>query len=194
MAYRDSVVRIRRFTQVGSAAFIAPDLILTAGHVIEAGGREPVCGEFSVTHPITRQTWRVTGIRVHSRWRVGSDPSADIGLLRVAGPAVALLDVAAFGGGMLTRYGIPANPNDSLGPSASGMVSADGGFFYSDDQDMQIPQGASGGPLLSDDSTLVGIGTGLGLSGPHGYPIGVPTPPGTSDTLLNDPDALVDGQ
>ena len=195
MAYRDSVVRIRRFTQVGSGTFIAPDIILTAGHVLEAGGREPKCAEFNVAHPITHKTWRVTGIRVHPSWRVGSDPSADVGLLRVAAIDVpGPLQVTAFGGGILTRYGIPADPHDSLGSSASGIVHADASFYYSDDPDMQIPLGASGGPLLSDASTLVGIGTGQGLAGPNGFPIGVPTPPGSWEALLTNPNALVDGE
>jgi hypothetical protein len=194
MAFRESVVRIRRFTQVGSGTFVAPDLVLTAGHVLEAGGRDPKCMEFNVVHPATMKTWRVTGIRADARWRLGSDPSADVGLLRVVGPAVPVLGIGTFDGGMVTRYGIPANPNDPLGASATGMTVVDSGFVFSDDADMQIPQGASGGPLLDGRFALVGIGTGLGVPGLHGNPIGIPIGATVPSNLLSDPNSLIDGQ
>jgi len=165
MGLKDATVRIRRLAQVGSGAFVEKDLIVTAGHVLDAGGRDPVCSEFSIVHPVSGHKWSAIAIWIDPRWRNESDPAGDIGLIRVRpSTTTTVLVCGAFTGGVVTRFGYPASPHDPLGASATGSVTLTASLLYATDPNMQIPGGASGGPLVESQGQLVGVGTGLGVS------------------------------
>ncbi|MET9609949.1 trypsin-like peptidase domain-containing protein [Streptomyces sp. NPDC006512] len=143
------------------------DLIVTAAHCVHQGGFRTnlvfVPGYRDGAAPYG--VWVPTRVEVDPRWVRSADPDHDVAFLRVrrAGEPGARLEevTGALTAGFGPRLPAPARlvgyPNDAEEPlgCANTAVSAGPAQLRLDCAD--VPNGTSGGPVLTGDRTLIGV-------------------------------------
>lgn len=140
----------------GSGVLIAPDLVLTAGHVLTPAG-VPLAStaHLVVVARYAAQLGVVRDAALLDAWTANGVPFADMALLRVGWyvpfePPVLAVELSAPATPCRLRAGGYVGENVW---SASGHVSlfpAQDGYAYFGSSELSPPEGASGGPLLSE--------------------------------------------
>ncbi|MET8751550.1 serine protease [Streptomyces sp. NPDC004667] len=143
------------------------DLIATAAHCVYAGGFRTnlafVPGYEDGTAPYG--VWVPTRVYVDPRWTESSDPDHDVAFLRVRRPGRPGLRLEDVTGAQTIRFRPPlpaparlvGYPNDTEQPLAcSNTAVADGPTQLRLDC-ADVPNGTSGGPVLTGGHTLIGV-------------------------------------
>ncbi|MFD8984338.1 trypsin-like serine peptidase [Streptomyces sp. NPDC059564] len=143
------------------------DLVVTAAHCVYAGGFRTnlafVPGYEDGRAPYG--VWVPTRVYIDPRWAQDADPDHDVAFLRVRRPGHPGQRLEDVTGAQTIRFGLPlpaparlvGYPNDAEQPLAcSNTAVADGPTQLRLDC-ADVPNGTSGGPVLTGGHTLVGV-------------------------------------
>lgn len=183
MTWWNALVQISSGGQKGSGVLVRPNVVLTAGHVVQpAGGSAASAATIHVDARYAQQVLTVGGVFVHARWAASNDPAADIALLKVAATALVPLTPAVDFGADFQQKSVAAAGFDAAtdqvwhvaGTIVRGAHVA--GFDMFTSADLRPPPGASGGPIVwqrPNDVGVVGVTTWQG-SGAGATFVGLP--------------------
>jgi hypothetical protein len=173
MSWADSVVRVARGGNQGTGVFVGPDLVLTAGHVVQpAGSSTPAPGELVVSLPRRdNAVTPVAQVAVHAEWRQAGRLTADMALLRVGAVAgVGLPQWRDFHATdvpiEVALYGYPLLPG--LKRFDTGFLDtredpSNPGYWIFESATFDVHDGMSGGPFVYQDRSgtiyVVGVAT-----------------------------------
>ena len=180
------VVQVTRPGGHGSGAFIAPDLVLTAGHVVRRRGDPPF--------PTTSLRIVIAGgptllVRAQlclDAWNDRGDLTADMAVLRVTSPQPALA----------IKFGLDQAPKrqrvevmgflEGIRPGTiSRAADPGGGTDVVRSSDMMFHDGVSGAPIFDASGTTIGIVTATPDSPTPDAFIGLPLLTETLSLLIN---------
>jgi S1-C subfamily serine protease len=167
-----SIVRISRPGGEGSGVFIAEDLVITAGHVLQPPSAEFDPEDYRVL--VGGIELEVKAVRCLERWSHGRLPSADMGVLRIRAKRpgfVASWRVDPKAEQLAVRVG-GSNAQQYHGTVT--RVPGEAAFDMFESSDLAFPSGVSGGPIVDVAGTVLGIATRSSSSPNAGLLVGLP--------------------
>lgn len=153
-----SVVRISRPGGDGSGVFVAEDLVVTAGHVLQ-----PPSGLFDPEdYKIVLADGTALEVKVvlcHKGWSGGAHPSSDMGVVRVKGKRPALVAPCRIDPRAVQLAVVIGGSNAQQYRGTVTRIASSGALDMFTSSDLAFPGGVSGGPIVDADGTVLGIAT-----------------------------------
>lgn len=175
-----TIVRIITPQAVGSGVFIAPDLVITAAHVLQPHTPVAMPAPWIKVALPDGSTLPASSAICHPGWGVGGtsfDATMDMAVLRVAGgtgQATTVVQGAPAASLKVFVVGIDANLNRVETPGTVTRIAHPRGFDTLVSSDLSFPSGVSGGPICTPDGSAIGIATWSPPGPVPGALVGIP--------------------
>ena len=163
MAPDPGVVKIVTPFGRGTGLLVDDDLVVTAGHVVQAHQPVPTPTALIQIIPPGGEILRPSSILCHPRWSQGFTPAADIAVLRLATPRPDLRSPIALDSPAaqlaVTVRGFDASDVLVISAGSVTRIAHPDGYDALVSSDLRFPSGVSGAAICDPTGTAIGLAT-----------------------------------
>lgn len=157
----------------GTGFFVEDDLVVTAGHVLQAAPAPLDPDDYRVVLA-DGTTLHVKAVRSLPGWATGAHPSADMGVLRVKTKRAALVVPVRIDPQAAHLAVVVGGPNEQQYPGTVTRVAGGTSSDMLSSSDLAFPRGVSGGPIVDANHTALGVATRSTPKPKPGVLVGLP--------------------